>query len=714
MRKISNIIQKRSFLLGWILLRLLMACNPSDDEGTNNPDIEDPLEPQPVVTTSVSGVVIDEAGTPIANAEISIFGETTATDDHGGFSLPEIEVPGNRCVVQAKMDGYFIATRAHKPIKNGHTEVRLVMMAQPVTHSFDAGSGVEAIIENGSQVTIQPNSLVTESGDSYDGPVTMSMRYLDPSAGNFGVLVSGGDMLARREDESTSILYSYGILRVVMTGSNGENLQLAAGKTSSLTMDIPDDQLNTAPATVPLWYFDEDAGIWVEDGSATRDGDKYVGTVSHFTDWNCDSDTDGATIIGRLIDCDGNPGWGQVEFGQITSDPQSYAETNQSDGRFSRRVPDGVSITVVISDPLIISPLSKDERGKVIVIVPPLAPGQVYDVGDIQTFPCHVKVKGTFKTSEGDRVNSIYFSTETGIKSVVDPGSELNTTLPADADIMMTIYTEDGLFLQSEIRTPSEGNELDLGLIDITGTVTIDQEVTITGRTLCFGEPETGGQISVSWQDESGTNFNYTSANADGTFQIAAPLNQTVLLSSSTSNGNWQNTVITGETAGAIIDIGTLEICENDLLGTTSMIINGDGYDNELITLVQNVNIPALNAGLFYPATDMTLVFETDISEERSLTVQFPGKHLGGREYVGEISLSVRIIRDGVETLYWTYPEIPGTSLQLTITKYDEVGGVIEGTFSGTFYGYRNSVQIEETVTIKDGKFSVLRYADVE
>ena len=110
----------------------------------------------------------------------------------------------------------------------------------------------------------------------------------------------------------------------------------------------------------------------------------------------------------------------------------------------------------------------------------------------------------------------------------------------------------------------------------------------------------------------------------------------------------------------------------------------------------------------------MTLVFETDISNERSLTVQFPGKQLGEREYAGEISVSVRIIRDGVETLYWTYPEIPGTSLELTVTKYDEVGGVIEGTFSGTFYGYRNSVPIEETVTITDGRFSVLRYKDVE
>jgi hypothetical protein len=713
MKTVSKSMLCRLLVLLLIWSQLFTACNPSDEDKAPA-EQEDPLKPQPVITTSISGIVVDETGAPMANAEVSVLGETTTTDDQGGFSFTDVQVPGNRCVVRATRDGFYPATRAHKPVKNGQYEVRLVLMAQPVTHQFDAASGIDATVDNGSTVKIQPNSLVTSTGTAYSGAVTMSMRYLDPSAGNFGVLVPGGDMVARRDDETTSILYSFGILRVVMTGAGGEALQLAEGKPANIIMDIPEAQLSDAPATIPLWYFDEDAGIWVEDGSATREGDKYVGTVTHFTDWNCDSDTEGATIIGRLIDCDGNPGWGQVEFGQIASDPQSYAETDQYDGRFSRRVPDGVTITVVISDPLIISPLTKNERGKVIVIVPPLSPGQVYDVGDIQTFPCPSNVKATFKTREGDKVRDIYFATEAGIKALNDAGNVLNTTLPPDHDFIMTIYTQDGLYFETEIRSASEGEELDLGEIDITGNVAIDQEITITGRTLCFGDPETAGQISVSWQDESGTNFNYTSPGPDGTFQIKAPASTSVIVKSSTSNGTWENTVVTGSEAGSTLDLGTVEICENELVGTTSLIIDGDGYDNELITIVQNVNIPALNAGIFYTSQDMTLVFETDISEDKSLTVQFPGKGVGERPYTGDVSVSVRIMRDGVETLYWTYPELPETSLKLNVTKYDEVGGVIEGTFSGTFIGYRNSTPIGETVTITEGQFSVLRYRDAD
>lgn len=710
MKPFSRSWQCRTLLLILICAQVLTGCNPSDDD-KSPVNIEDPLKPLPVVTTSVHGTVVDETGAPLSNVEVTIQGEVSITNDQGGFSFREIQVPGNRCVVKATRNGYFPATRSHKPVKNGDYEVTLVMMNQPVTHHFDASTGIEASLDNGSVVSIPPDALTASGGAIYSGAVAMSVRYLDPSAGNFGVLVPGGDMVARREDNSTSILYSYGILRVVMNTSDGDPLQLAAGKTATITMDIPESQLNDAPPTIPLWYFDEESGIWIEDGSAVRDGAKYVGTVTHFTDWNCDDDTEGATIVGRLIDCNGNPGWGQVEFGQIASDPQSYAETDQSDGSFSRRVPDGVTITVVITDPLIISPLTKDERGKVIVIVPPLSPGQVYDIGDIQTFPCPVNATATFKTREGDRVENIYFSTVSGTKGLYDVGDILNTSLPANTDIAMVIYTAQGLYFETEIHTPAEG-EIDLGEIDISGNVVTGQEVTISGKIVCFGNAESSGQISVSWQNESGTSFNYTSPASDGSFQVKAPLSTTVTVRSSTENGTWENTVVTGNDAGAVIDMGTIEVCENEIVGVTSMVIDGDGYDNELITIVQSANIGAVNAGIYYSVEDMTLVFESDISEEISMTIQFPGKHLGVREFAGEMHMSIRILREDVETLYWAYADLPGTSLQFEVTKYDEVGGVIEGTFSGTFSAYRNSVPIGENVLIKDGRFSVLRYGD--
>jgi hypothetical protein len=74
---------------------------------------------------------------------------------------------------------------------------------------------------------------------------------------------------------------------------------VAPGKTATLTIDVPESQTATAPATIPLWFFDEEAGVWQEEGEATRQGDKYIGTVKHFTDWNADHPTGWAIVRGK-------------------------------------------------------------------------------------------------------------------------------------------------------------------------------------------------------------------------------------------------------------------------------------------------------------------------------------------------------------------------------------------------------------------------------
>ena len=65
----------------------------------------------------------------------------------------------------------------------------------------------------------------------------------------------------------------------------GEKLQIASGKTATITIPIPSAMQANAPASIPLWYFDETKGIWKEEGSATKQGNNYVGTVAHFSFW---------------------------------------------------------------------------------------------------------------------------------------------------------------------------------------------------------------------------------------------------------------------------------------------------------------------------------------------------------------------------------------------------------------------------------------------
>ena len=262
------------------LLSILVQCNPEEHNRQGKSPEHDPLQPKPAITTTVAGIVIDEKGQPVSEAEVNVHGETALTDATGAFQMTAIQVPGNRCVIQTKKAGFFSGTRALTPQENGQTETRIVLMASPVTHAFEGSSGNVALLPDGSEVRIPPDGLVDESGNPYSGQVNMSVRYMDPTAGNFGVMVPGGDMLAIREDQSTSVLYSYGILWVQITDLSGGNLHLSPGATFTLIMNIPQEQLDSAPGKIPLWYFDEEKAVWQEEGFATRDGTKYIGTVS--------------------------------------------------------------------------------------------------------------------------------------------------------------------------------------------------------------------------------------------------------------------------------------------------------------------------------------------------------------------------------------------------------------------------------------------------
>lgn len=75
-----------------------------------------------------------------------------------------------------------------------------------------------------------------------------------------------GSLRGTRTDSPEVVLQSFGMVAVEITGANGEALQLANGKTASISFSIAPSLLSFAPARIPLWYFDENTGLWKEEG----------------------------------------------------------------------------------------------------------------------------------------------------------------------------------------------------------------------------------------------------------------------------------------------------------------------------------------------------------------------------------------------------------------------------------------------------------------
>ena len=294
------------------------------------------------VTTTISGTVLNESNAPITGAEVTSAGQTTTTNSSGGFIFSGIKVPKDRFVVNVVKSGYFKGSYADAPIANGTSTIRMYLTTAGATQTISSSTGGEATLQNGSKVKLNANTIANADGSVYNGNVNLSMGYLDPTSENFSSLVPGGDMQAERTDNSQATLYSYGIIKVEMKSDAGADLNIKSGSESEITVDIPTSLAATAPSTIPLWHYDNTTGLWKEEGTATKQGDKYVGTVSHFSDWNCDTPEGTASVSGLVVDCNNLPVPGiSVRIGQVSV-------ITGSDGKFLRRVPANTAFDVQV------------------------------------------------------------------------------------------------------------------------------------------------------------------------------------------------------------------------------------------------------------------------------------------------------------------------------------------------------------------------------
>jgi hypothetical protein len=481
---------KKSYILFFLLFvvsSLIIYISCSDSSTDTGPGGEE------TVTTTISGVLFDESNNPVVGAEIKSAGQITTTNASGGFTFSNIKVPKSRFVVNASKSGFFKGSYADAPIANGTSNIKIYLMSSGVTQTVDAGTGGEATSQDGnSKVKLDANSVTNPDGSGYTGNVKLNVGYLDPTSENFANLIPGGDMQATTSGNTSTTLYSYGIIRVEMKSEAGADLKIKSTNPSEITVDIPQSMEASSPATIPLWYYDDATGLWKEEGVATKNaqGDKYVGTVTHFSEWNCDTPEGTGTIKGLVVDCNNLPVPGiNVKIGQAS------AHTG-ADGRFERRVPANTAFEVQVLGTrnfgLTSSPVS----------VTGVPEGTVQDVGTL-TVECPVYVKGIIKCGADIKYGQVVISWAGGYNSLyTDAEGKFNLATDVGKDAEISIYTFDGKYKTMNVTTPTiRGEVLDLGVIEVCDqVVTGDNKFTINGsglnnRTFTFSSDSLVAQV---------------------------------------------------------------------------------------------------------------------------------------------------------------------------------------------------------------------------
>lgn len=293
-------------ILTTLIASLLLSCVKKDLSIENiNTNNSIPFDAGTKITTAVAGRIIDENDKPLSNVSISIGSTTVTTDVFGSFFIPQANLNKNVGLISASKTGYFSGSRTIYAKPKTVNNVIIQLIKKTNSGNFSAASGGSIAVKNGGTILF-PTNAITKNGNSYTGNVNVFAYYLDPSTKD-AYQKMPGSLRGITTTNSEQQLTSYGMMAVELTDDNGNALQIATGKLATLTMPIPASNLTTAPATIPLWYFDEQLGMWKEQGSASKVGSNYVGDVSHFTWWNCDQGGGPITYTIKFVDQNGNP-----------------------------------------------------------------------------------------------------------------------------------------------------------------------------------------------------------------------------------------------------------------------------------------------------------------------------------------------------------------------------------------------------------------------
>lgn len=238
------------------------------------------------IETSINGFVYSETNDLVAGASVTVGNQSTMTDQFGYFSFEAIKYT-NEVYVKINKAGYFLGSRTLYPVygKKNHARVKLIPLN--FDYQFDASSGSTVAIGDEVTLTFPKDAIADKSGNLYTGNVKMAIHYIDPTT-NDGQREMPGTLVGLDSQSEAQYLHSYGMVAVEMRNDNAEELNIMEGKEVIMEIEIPSELRSQAPNTIPLWHFNEDQGIWVEEGSAINDGATYVGKVKHFSFWNCD------------------------------------------------------------------------------------------------------------------------------------------------------------------------------------------------------------------------------------------------------------------------------------------------------------------------------------------------------------------------------------------------------------------------------------------
>ncbi len=505
-----------------VLGTLFTSCNPNDDDTPNNQGNttgESQINLGATIQRDFMGRIVDQSNLPIENVMVNIGSQMATTDANGMFKINNASVKQRQAYIVAKKAGYFDGLRTMIP-NQGTNTVQIMLVPNNVIATVASGTTSEVVLPNGAKVSFD-GSFKDDNGNAYTGNVDVKMYYLDPANPDNNIIMPGS-LQAVNLGGNERVLETYGMLNVELRGDSGQEINIADGHVAEIEMPVDPAQAGVAPATIPLWHFDEVNGYWVEEGEATLIGGKYVGEVAHFSWWNCDAQFPTVTLCLNVVDAAGDP-LSNVKI-ELWRNGATYGRTGYSngDGQICGLVPSNEALTLKAFDQcgvevynIAIGPFATDTNyGNVVMstVTATTITGNLIDCSNVNVTNGYVAVNSGSVFSSVDVTNGSFSF------NIIECVSSTTFTLEGvDYDAFQTTT-----LLPFNFSNPNVGNLIACTSVTEYISVQIDND------------PVNYYLINLNAGSNGGTSFNISTQTASG--------NGLIILGGSTTPGTYTTT----------------------------------------------------------------------------------------------------------------------------------------------------------------------------
>ena len=345
-KKINMKIVK--FIVLLIIVFAIGSCHKDIDEDTIITTSTPTAKVYDEIQNSILGYVYDEDNQPIQDARVSIYSSSTTTDKYGVFSFENVKMDKLGTYIKVEKKGYILGSDKIYP-SGGLNFSYIHLYKLDKTAEFDATKGGKVQFENGGEVVFSPNSIATQNGSDYSGKVVVTAKRLDADDRKIAEKMPGA-LMGEDEKGNTVVLGTMGMMVVELRDEDGNKLNLKQGYTAGISLPVSAGQISSAPDEIPLWYFDENKGIWIEEGKALLEDGNFVGEVPHFSWWNIDAKFPTIYMCVKVLFENGEPATGYIvslKADVIFSTTSGITDTN---GEVCGLVPKGKRMTIKVKD----------------------------------------------------------------------------------------------------------------------------------------------------------------------------------------------------------------------------------------------------------------------------------------------------------------------------------------------------------------------------